>query len=55
MRYPEYKINVRRRQFELLLAKFVEHATEEEVSMLKGFLEWLTSQAENRKKVTPAA
>ena len=55
MECDDYKVNVRCRRLELLLGKIVEDATEEEISALSGYLQWLERQIEDRKKVRSAA
>jgi hypothetical protein len=48
MCYQEDKTTIRREQLEALLDKIVKEGTEEEVSALRGYLEWMVAQVEGR-------
>jgi hypothetical protein len=47
MCYQEDKTTIRREQLEALLDKIVKEGTEE-VSALRGYLEWMVAQVEGR-------
>jgi hypothetical protein len=53
--YRGYKLLSRGQQLKPLITKVVEDASEEEVSMLKAYLEWMVRQGENRGKVRRAS
>lgn len=55
VRYREYMTMSRRQQLEPLITRIVKGASEEETSALKGYLEWMVAQVENREKVAVAA
>jgi len=52
--YKSYKTMSRRSQLEPLTTRIIKEATEEEISTLRSYLEWLTRQIEDRQKVRAA-
>jgi len=55
LRYYCYRKTIRQEQIQPLIDKILEGASDEEISALKGYLEWMAAQVKNREKVKDAA